>query len=466
MNARVRAAVARCPGSGRRRDELVAWMGDALLTDLYGINMAISYLRRGMGGLATFSLFVRQLPPQRGYLVAAGVEDCLAHLERFAFDAPDLGYLSSLGYPDDALALLGAVRFTGDVWSVPEGSVVLADEPLLEVTAPIAQGQLVETYLLNRVSASVTLATKASRCVDAAAGRLDLVEFGFRRAQGVDAAVAAARLAVMVGFVGTSNVEAARQFGLHPSGTMAHSYVEAFGDEVAAFTAFAEDIAGPVTFLVDTYDTAGGVRRAIEVIDRLGLGDTAAVRLDSGDLVALSRQTRQALDAAGLTDVRILVSGGLDEYRIADLVAAGAPIDAAGVGTRATVSADAPYVDSAFKLVEYDGQPVVKLSEGKRTLPGPKQVFRRPGAPDVIACRDEAPPAGGRPLLRPVMRGGRRRAPADDLETCRRRLREDLAALPIEALAIRDPRPPVAEHSARLRRLTEEVYRAVERAAG
>ena len=441
-------------------------MGDALLTDLYGINMAISYLRRAMGGLATFSLFVRQLPPQRGYLVAAGVDDCLAHLERFAFDPSDLAYLSSLGYPDDALSLLGDVRFTGDVWAVPEGSVVLADEPLLEVTAPIAEGQLVETYLLNRVSSSVTLATKASRCVDAAAGRLDLIEFGFRRAQGVDAAITAARLAVMVGFVGTSNVEAARRFGLHPSGTMAHSYVEAFSDEVEAFTAFAGDIGGPVTFLVDTYDTAGGVRRAIEVIERLGLGETAGVRLDSGDLVALSRQSRRALDDAGLAEVRIFVSGGLDEYRIADLVAAGAPIDAAGVGTRATVSADAPYVDSAFKLVEYDGRPVVKLSEGKRTLPGPKQVFRRRGARDIIACRDETAPGDGRPLLQPVMRGGRRTSPADDLETCRRRLRAELAALPAEALAIRDPHPPVAEHSTRLRRLTDEVYRAAERTAG
>ncbi|MHB1961846.1 MAG: nicotinate phosphoribosyltransferase [Acidimicrobiales bacterium] len=437
-------------------------MTDALLSDLYGINMAISYLRRAMAAPATFSLFVRQLPPERGYLVAAGVDDCLEHLERFAFDPDDLGYLSSLGYPDDALDLLGAVRFTGDVWAVPEGSVVLADEPLLEVTAPIAEGQLVETYLLNRVTSSVTLATKASRCVDAAAGRFDLVEFGFRRAQGVDAAVAAARLAVMAGFVGTSNVEAARRFGLRPSGTMAHSYVEAFGDEVDAFTAFAEDIGGPVTFLVDTYDTASGVRRAIEVVDRLGLGETAAVRLDSGDLVALSRQTRQALDDAGLTAVRIFVSGGLDEYRIADLVAAGAPVDAAGVGTRAAVSADAPYVDSAFKLVEYDGRPVVKLSEGKRTLPGPKQVLRRPGGPDVIACRGEAPSGDGRPLLRPVMRGGRRAVAPDDLDTCRRRLQAERAALPSEARAVHHPRPPVAEHSARLRRLTEEVAAAAE----
>lgn len=435
-------------------------MSDALLTDLYGINMAVSYLRRGMDGLATFSLFVRTMPPHRGYLVAAGLGDCLDHLERFSFDGAELDYLGRLGFAPDALDLLAGVRFTGDVWAVPDGSVVLADEPLVEVTAPITEGQLVETYLLNRISASVTLASKAARCVDAAAGRIDLVEFGFRRAQGIDAGIAAARLAVMVGFRATSNMEAARRFGLQPSGTMAHSYVEAFGDEVKAFTAFAEDIGGAVTFLVDTYDTLAGVRRAIEVIDRLGLHDTAAVRLDSGDLVELSRRTRRLLDEAGMAGVRIFVSGGLDEYRIADLVASGAPVDAAGVGTRITVSADAPYVDSAFKLVEYDGRPVVKLSEGKRTLPGPKQVYRGPGVPDTIACRDEDPPEGGRALLEPVMRGGRRTAPPDDLDTCRQRLRADLAALPPEALRVRDPLAPAATHSPALRRLTEEAYRA------
>lgn len=434
-------------------------MGDALLTDLYGINMAVSYLRRGMDGLATFSLFVRAMPPHRGYLVAAGLEDCLDHLEQLAFEPAELDYLAGIGFPSEALELLATVRFTGDVWAAPEGTVMLAGEPLLEVTAPIAEGQLVETYLLNRVSASVTLATKAARCVDAAAGRIDLVEFGFRRAQGIDAGITAARLAVMAGFQGTSNMAAARRFGLRPSGTMAHSYVEAFGDERRAFTAFAEDIGGPVTFLVDTYDTLAGVRHAIEVIAQLGLQESAAVRLDSGDLATLSRQARQMLDAAGMPEVRIFVSGGLDEFQIADLVAAHAPIDAAGVGTRITVSADAPYVDSAYKLVEYDGQPVVKLSEGKRTLPGPKQVFRGPGCSDIVACRHEEAPEGTRPLLQPVMRGGRRAGPPDDLETCRRRLRADLADLPPTARAIRGPQAPAADHSPALRQLTEKAYR-------
>lgn len=440
--------------------------GDALLTDLYGINMAASYLRRGMTGAATFSLFVRNMPPHRGYLVCAGLEDCLEHLERLAFDADDLQYLRDIGIPADAVEHLAEVRFTGDVWAVPEGRVVLAGEPLLEVTAPIAQGQLVETYLLNRISASTTLATKASRCVDAAAGRIDLVEFGFRRAQGIDAGVTAARLAVMVGFTGTSNMAAARRFGLRASGTMAHSYVEAFADEQQAFTAYAEDLGGAVTFLVDTYDTLGGVRQAIEVVRRLGLAEAAAIRLDSGDLASLSCGARDLLDRAGLPHVRIFVSGGLDEYHIAELVRAGAPIDAAGLGTRVTVSADAPYVDSAFKLVEYDGRPVVKLSEGKRTLPGPKQVFRQPGIRDTIARRHEQPPDGGRPLLLPVMRGGRRLAPPDDLETCRNRLRADLAELPPEARVVQDPVAPAVGQSLELRRLTEEVYRTVAAAAG
>jgi nicotinate phosphoribosyltransferase len=306
----------------------------ALLTDLYELNMASSYLRRGMTGQATFSLFVRRLPPTRGFLVAAGIDDCLAWLERFSFEPEDLAYLHSIGYDDETLDAFSRLRFTGEVRGVREGRIVFAGEPLLEVTAPIAEAQLMETYLLNQVSSQTVLASKAARCVLAAAGRIELVDFGFRRTQGLDAGLAVARLSAMVGFSATSNVEAARRFGLRAAGTMAHSYVEAFPTEEEAFLSFASDFPERTTFLVDTYDTMRGVDRAIGVIKRLRLEGRAGVRIDSGDLAHLARATRQVLDEAGLPGVRIFVSGGLDEHDLARLVAAGAPIDGAGVGGR------------------------------------------------------------------------------------------------------------------------------------
>ena len=273
------------------------------------------------------------------------------------------------------LDALGALRFGGEVWAVPEGRVVYANEPLLEITAPIAVAQLVEPYLLNQITFQTTIASKAARCVVAAAGR-DVVDFSLRRTQGLDAALAAARCSAIVGFAATSNVEAARRYGLQPSGTMAHSYIESFASEKEAFRTFARDFPGRTTFLVDTYDTLNGVRTAIEVIGELGLSDNLAVRLDSGDLGELSRGARTLLDDAGLQHVRIFASGGLDEVELDRLVRGGAPIDAFGVGTRMGVSADAPSLDSAYKLVEYDGRPMLKLSEAKATEPGRKQVFR------------------------------------------------------------------------------------------
>src|SRR4029453_18775112 len=303
-----------------------------LLTDLYELNMAASYLQRGMGGEATFSLFIRQLPPTRGFLVAAGLEPCLEFLEGFGLSETELDYLGrELGFEDPVLDALGALRFSGEVWAVPEGRVVYANEPLLEITA----------------------------------------------------ALAVARCSAIVGFAATSNVEAARRYGLRPTGTMAHSYIESFASEKEAFRTFARDFPNRTTFLVDTYDTLNGVRTAIEVTEELGLADNLAIRLDSGDLDELSRGARALLDEAGLQRVRIFASGGLDEYQLDRLVRGGAPIDAFGVGTRMGVSADAPSLDSAYKLVEYDGRPMLKLSKAKVTEPGRKQVFRgKPG--DVI----------------------------------------------------------------------------------
>jgi nicotinate phosphoribosyltransferase len=432
-------------------------MTGGLLTDMYELNMAASYLRRGMTALATFSLFVRRLPPGRGFLVAAGLDPALDWLERFGFDADDLGYLAQLGFDDRALQGFGALRFTGDVWAVPEGRIVFALEPLLEVTAPIAEAQLAETFLLNQLTFHTTLASKAARCRVAAAGRVELVEFGFRRTHGIEAGVAAARVSTLVGFAGTSNVEAARRFGLRPVGTMAHSYVEAFRNEVDAFRAYAQDTRGPVTFLVDTYDTLVGVAHAIDVINELGLARDVAVRLDSGDLVALSRRTRRMLDEAGLERVRIFVSGGLDEHDVADFVASGAPVDSIGIGTRLGVAADAPFLDSVYKLVTYGDRPVVKLSPGKDTLPGAKQVFRASEMRDVLGLRDEDPPPGTRPLLEPVVRAGRRVVPQPGLAAGRARFESDLAELPPAARALREPEAPEPVLSDALRRMAAEA---------
>ena len=429
-------------------------MSLALVTDLYELNMAASYLRRGMTGTATFSLFVRDLPRSRGFLVAGGLADCLAYLESFAFAEEDLEWLRAAGFADDTVAAFASLRFTGDVHAIPEGRVVLPDEPLLEVTAPIAEAQLVETYLLNQVTFQTAIATKAARCVLAAGGDIDLVDFALRRTHGVDAGMAVARLSAIAGFTGTSNVEAARLFGLQAAGTMAHSYIEAFGDEASAFRAFAQDLPGRTTFLVDTYDSLRGVEAAIGVIREMGLTRSLAVRLDSGDLAALAVQTRRLLDAAGLAQVRIFVSGGLDEHDLERMRMAGAPIDAAGIGTRLGVSADAPTLDSAYKLVAYDGRPVLKLSPGKATLPGAKQVWRRlPIEEDLLCGRDEPGSPALEPLLVPVMRGGVRTGQPDTIELARERLRHDLAGLPAEARDLHEPLPPRVRVSAPLRAL-------------
>jgi nicotinate phosphoribosyltransferase len=431
-----------------------ATMGRALWTDLYELNMAASYLRRGMDRPATFSLFVRKLPPSRGFLVAAGLEACLGFLEGFRFTEEDLDYLGgTLGFDREAVEEFRDLRFAGDVWAVPEGRIVFAGEPLMEVTAPIAQGQLAETYLLNRITLETTLASKAARVRIAARDR-EVVDFSFRRTQGVEAAMAVARTSAMVGFQGTSNVEAARLYGLTAVGTMAHSYIEAFESEDEAFRAYAQDYPARITFLVDTYDTVEGIHRAVRVIRDLDLAGSLAIRLDSGDLDALARAGREILDREGLESVRIFASGGLDEHDVDRLVSSGAPIDAFGVGTRLGVSADAPYLDTVYKLVAYGDRAVAKLSPGKATAPGAKQVFRAPGLADVVATRGEPAPEGTVPLLEPVMREGRRTGPALTLAEAREHFERDLAALPPEAATLANPVSPEVRKSQRLEELS------------
>ena len=406
-----------------------------LVTDLYLLTMAASYLTRRMVEPATFSLFVRRLPDERNFLVAAGLDDVLELLESFAFDDATLAWLATQGFGSAALDAFAQLRFTGEVWAVPEGRIVFADEPILEVTAPLPEAQLVEALVLNQITYQTALTTKAARCRLAARGRADLIDFSLRRTHGVEAGAAAARAAAVAGFVGTSNVGAALDLGIRPMGTMAHSYITAFGDERAAFAAFAEDFEGRPTFLIDTYDTLSGLEAAIEVIDKADLGGPLGVRLDSGDLADLSRRCRDRLDAAGHGNVAIVASGGLDEMEVERLLDDGAPIDAFGVGTKVGVSADAPALDSAYKLVEFDGRPMMKLSPGKETLPGPKQVHRsvEPGHNDVIATRGEAVPDGCSPVLAPVMTAGRRVRRREPVTVIAERLSHDLEWLPAEA---------------------------------
>jgi nicotinate phosphoribosyltransferase len=419
--------------------------------------MAASYLRERMEGEATFSLFVRRLPPRRSFLVAAGLDDVLAYLEGYRFSEAAIRHLRGLGsFETSVLDRLAELRFTGSVRAMPEGTVVFADEPILEVTAPIVEAQLVETAVINFVHLQTVLASKAVRCVLAADGRA-VVDFGLRRTHGIDAGMAAARCAFIAGATMTSNVLASAWAGIPGAGTMAHSYVTAFSSELEAFRAFARAFPRNTTLLLDTYDTVAAAHKAVIVAREMEAAGArlAGVRLDSGDLVTLSQAVRAILDDAGLADVRIFASGGLDEDAVARCVAARAPIDAFGVGTRMNVSADAPYLDMAYKLVRYEGRDVLKLSPGKATWPGEKQVhrlhvddgFER----DVLALRAERRPcACAEPLLQTVMEGGRRVESGPSLATIRERCAAQVAALPAGLRRLAPDARYVVEPSARL----------------
>jgi nicotinate phosphoribosyltransferase len=430
----------------------------ALFTDLYELTMAASYFRERMQGEATFSLFVRRLPARRAFLVAAGLEEVLGFLEGLEFSEAALRYLRSLDmFERRFLDFLAEVRFTGSVRAVPEGTVLFADEPLVEVTAPIVEAQLVETAIINFVHLQTVLASKAVRSVLAARGR-PIVDFGLRRTHGIDAGMKAARCAFIAGAAMTSNVLAGCHEGIPPTGTMAHSYVMAFPDELEAFRAFARAFPRGTTLLIDTYDTVAAAHKAVTVareLERRG-ARLAGVRLDSGDLVQLSRDVRRILDDAGLPGVRIFASGGLDEESVARCLDADAPIDAFGVGTRMNVSADAPYLDIAYKLVRYGGRDVLKLSPGKATWPGEKQVYRLRGADggfarDVLALRDEPAPDGrAEPLLGTVMAAGRRHEAAPSLAAIRERCAQQVAALPGTLRRLVTDDRYVVEPSARL----------------
>lgn len=440
-----------------------------LMTDLYELVMSDSYLRHGMNETATFDLFIRDQPASRSFLINAGLESALYYLEHLHFDDAQIAYLAGLRlFSEEFLAYLKGFRFSGEVWAIPEGELVYPMEPLLEVTAPRIEAQLVETFLLNVVGFQVMIASKAARVVLAAAGR-GVVDFSPRRDHATDAALKVARSAYVAGCIGTSNVLAGMQYGIPVYGTMAHSYIMSFGDELAAFRAFAQDFPHNATMLIDTYDTLQGAQHVVTVAREMAAHGhrLRGVRIDSyqslSDLAALSRRVRAILDAAGFRDVQIMLSGDLDEYRIAELLAHGAAANVFGVGTRMGTSEDAPNLGGVYKLVEDSAGPKVKLSTGKATLPGRKQVWRMQGegtARDTIALREEPLPQGATPLLGRVMGGGRT-LQREPLETIRQRCRDRLASLPPAMRALSAGAPgSVVSLSLRLQALRDQMHHA------
>ena len=434
----------------------------ALCTDLYELTMAAAYFELGLRQTAAFDLTVRSLPPGRSYLVCAGLEQALAYLDALRFTGEQIDYLRALpvfaGAGREFFDYLAGLEFTGNVRAVPEGTLVFAGEPLLSIEAPLIEAQMVETFLLSMVQFQTTIATKAARVAGAA--RLDgrertVAEFGARRAHGPDAGVLAARAAYVGGCAGTSNVEAACRFGIPPSGTEAHSFVMAFEDEEDAFRSYYRCFGDRSILLIDTYDTLAGARKALRAAPRM-----RGVRIDSGDLCALSRKVRRILDQGGRRDALIVASGDLDEHAIANLVRAGARIDAFGVGTRMVTSEDAPSLSAVYKLVAVRGDggwsPRAKLSKGKRTYPGRKSVrrFFEPSSGqmvhDLVAAADEACPEGAEDLLVTVMEGGQACAPPPELVAVRARAAAQLARLPEEHRRLRDPVPYPVRFSERL----------------
>lgn len=448
-------------------------MPSALSTDLYELTMAAGHYGAGAPARATFELSVRGLPRDRGYLVAAGIEPALVYLEGLRFTEADIEYLRQIpqlrrapaGFFDDYLP---GFRFSGDVWAVAEGEPVFPNEPLLRVTAPLIEGQIVETALLSTVLFQTSVASRASRMVRAAAGR-PVFELGARRAHGAEAGALAGRAAFIGGCSGTSDVEAGLAFGLPLAGTMAHSWVMSHESEKEAFIRFTDMYGDRTVLLIDTYDS----ERAVDHIAAAGLAPFG-VRLDSGDLLAESRAIRSRLDSAGLRGTRIFASGDLDERRIAGLVKHGAPIDMFGVGTALSTSSDAPALGGVYKLVEVDRaglvQPVLKLSRGKGTYPAPKQVWRVAdrGAVthDVLARDGEPPPGRGRALLSPVMRGGRRLRPGPPMEEVRDHALRAVEVLPAEVLRLEDPTDYRVVVSDGLVRLTENLRQRMHAVAG
>jgi nicotinate phosphoribosyltransferase len=438
----------------------------SMLTDLYELTMCASYFEHKRFEPATFDLFIRRLPPNRSYFLFAGLEQVLLFLEKMRFTEEHIEYLKSLGFKDDFLDYLKNFRFSGDVWAIPEGTVVFPNEPLIRVTAPIIEAQLIETFLLNTINLQTTIATKASRVVYAAKGR-PVIEFGLRREHGVDAGMKVARASYIAGCNGTSNVLAGMVYGIPVFGTMAHSFIMFFNNELEAFRAFAKTFPDKSTLLIDTFDNIKGALNAVKVareLERQGF-KLRGVRIDSGDLVTISQEVRRILNENGLSYAQIFASGDLDEYKIEELLSKGAEIDAFGVGTKMGTSADRPYVDIIYKLCERANEkgefiPVMKLSEGKVTLPGRKQVFRFSDekgnfVKDIIALEGED--IDGEPLLIKVMERGKIVYELPSLEEIRRRALDNLTRLPDKYKRLKKAAKYPVRLSPKLRRLIKEL---------
>ena len=439
----------------------------ALLTDLYQLTMAQAYFQNRRTELATFSLFIRAYPANRGYFVSAGLADVLEFLEGFFFDSTAVDYLYSLNlFADDFLDFMKSLRFTGEVWAIPEGRLFFKDEPIVEVTAPIIEAQIVETFIINQINFQSLIATKAARCVHAARGRA-VVDFSLRRTHGIDAGMKVARASYLAGVAGTSNVRAGRRYRIPVVGTMAHSFVSSHEREIDAFRSFVKSFPNNSTLLIDTYDTIAGARNAVTVGKEMASrGERLqGVRIDSGDLAGLAREVRKIFDAADMKDVKIIGSGGLDEFDLAEFSDANVPYDSYGVGTKMGVSGDAPWFDIAYKLVEYDGRPVLKLSTGKVSWPGKKQVYRLRGVKgqlknDFVTRRDESVP-DAEPLLKKIMAQGKTLAPLPSLDQSRAALLEEFGGLPDAMKPIRNPEHYSVEFSGALRELRDAVERKV-----
>ncbi|VVC72228.1 Putative nicotinate phosphoribosyltransferase [uncultured archaeon] len=439
----------------------------ALLADLYEFTMADAYVSLGKNGPATFDLFVRKLPPERGYLVAAGLADALEYVLGLKFSPESLSYLESLKKFSPAfLKFLSNYRFSGDIWAMPEGTVAFGNEPLMRITAPIAEAQILESFLLNCIGFQTMIASKAARVVLSARGK-PVMDFSLRRDHGTDAGMKVARASYIAGFSGTSNVLAGKTYGIPLSGTLAHSFVLSFDDEEEAFRAWAEKNPENCVLIIDTFDTIPGARKAVKIgkeLDAKGC-KLAGVRIDSGDPVILGRRVRATLDEGGFSGAKIYLSGNLDECVIEKVLANGAPIDAFGVGTAMGVSDDAPSLDIIHKLAEatVGGKlvPVMKLSEGKATLPGVKQVFRR--EEDGKLLRDTVGLAGekvdGAPLMEQFVSGGTLSRKVETLEEARKRASEGIARLPANVRRLAGPAPYRVDLSEGLSGLIDELKR-------
>ena len=438
-----------------------------LTTDLYELNMVQAYLDKGEDKEAVFEFFVRRLPPRRGFLLAAGLEDALDYLQNLHFSPEELAWLESSGrFRKNLLDYLSAFRFTGDVHAMPEGTVCFGNEPLLRITAPLPQAQLVESRLINILHYQTLIASKAARMVLAAPGKV-LSDFGLRTAHGAEAGLYSARASYLAGFAGAANVLAGPRYGIPIVGTMAHSYIQVHDDEMQAFEDFARARPEGVILLIDTYDTEAGARKVVQLAPKLKADGIAirAVRIDSGDLTEMARRVRRILDDGGLQDVMIVVSGGITEDVLQTMMAQGAPIGGFGIGVNLDASVDVPALDCAYKLQEYAGKPRRKLSEGKQTWPGRKQVWRRYDsdgrmAGDILSVETDKHP--GETLIEPVMRGGKRLGPAPTLDAIRERAARDLARLPAPLARLEPGDYPVTVADA-LKALAAEADRLAKR---